>query len=259
MTRRLDSLWVRQVAAIFLIGVLVGLIGPFGTFEAMPAAPRVGYWLSVVAISWFQWVALDWLAGKTLRRIWNADPVPWWVLGAGVSLANAALLTVELQALHPLIGLNWGQDFAAFFTWVAAISLLIYAIIAGAIAWAQVAARDFRDVSTESDQASGPARFLRRLPREKRGALFCIKTEDHYLRVVTDAGEDLILLRFKDALRELENCGGMQVHRSYWVALDAIQAVEKQGRKHRLRLKNGLQVPVSRTFLPKLKAAGWMT
>ena len=42
--------------------------------------------------------------------------------------------------------------------------------------------------------------------------------EDHYVRVFTDAGESLILLRLSDAMAEVRDVPGLQIHRSHWVA-----------------------------------------
>ena len=248
--------WVRQALAVLAIGILVTLIGPFGTFAEMRLPTRAAYWMTIVALSWLQWTALDHLTDAAAERLFKAKPWPWWLQGVTVSLVGAGLLTVELPLLRGLLGLTGTLPAVEIFAWIAGISILTYAIVSGVMLWAEAAA-----VAPARADGTPPGaaveRFLRRLPPDKRGALICIKTEDHYLRVVTEAGEALILMRFKDALDELRDGAGLQVHRSYWVALDSIQGIERQGRKRNLRLKNGLQVPVSRTFLSDLKAAGW--
>ncbi|MEM9054360.1 MAG: hypothetical protein AAGB16_03460, partial [Pseudomonadota bacterium] len=46
--------------------------------------------------------------------------------------------------------------------------------------------------------------FLERLPVKYRTAnLYAVSSEDHYLRVYTSLGEELILMRLADAVREL--------------------------------------------------------
>ena len=85
-----------------------------------------------------------------------------------------------------------------------------------------------------------------------------LRTEDHYLRIHTTAGHDLILFRMKDAVSELFGADGMQVHRSYWVARAAVEKLEKRGRKTTLILKNGSRVPVSESFLTSVREAGWL-
>jgi len=71
-------------------------------------------------------------------------------------------------------------------------------------------------------------------------------------------GSGLLLLRLSDAVAELGPTLGRQVHRSYWVARRAVSSVERDRYRVRLILRNGARVPVSRTFLPKLRAEGWL-
>ena len=79
--------------------------------------------------------------------------------------------------------------------------------------------------------------------------------DDHYLNVMTDKGEHLLLMRFKDALSKLEHYDGFQTHRSWWVAKEAVVDTKKEGRKLILILQNGTEVPVSQTYLANVKAA----
>ena len=102
------------------------------------------------------------------------------------------------------------------------------------------------------------AAFRRRLSAKRRGArLIAIEAHDHYLKVHTDAGEELITLRFADALEELALAHGWRVHRSWWVAADAVEAVRWRRGGGEIRLVGGLTAPVSRTHGPTLKEAGW--
>jgi DNA-binding LytR/AlgR family response regulator len=67
----------------------------------------------------------------------------------------------------------------------------------------------------------------------------------------------MILCRMEDAARELGDLG-RRVHRSWWVAADAVEAVEREGQRTLLRLNDGRHVPVGRSFRPDLKAADWL-
>ena len=49
---------------------------------------------------------------------------------------------------------------------------------------------------------------------------------------------------------------GPQVHRAWWVARDAVTEVIRDGRNLRLKLLNGLEVPVARRSVARLKALG---
>jgi DNA-binding LytR/AlgR family response regulator len=82
----------------------------------------------------------------------------------------------------------------------------------------------------------------------KRGPLLAISSEDHYVRLYSDRGDSLIAMRFSNAVAALTVEDGMQVHRSWWVAADAVEAVNRAGEGLQLKLCNGLKVPVSRSY-----------
>ncbi|MEJ0067202.1 MAG: LytTR family DNA-binding domain-containing protein [Caulobacteraceae bacterium] len=103
-----------------------------------------------------------------------------------------------------------------------------------------------------------PPKFLGRLPEKLQGAeLFAVEAQDHYLRLHTSLGQDLILLRLADAIAELEGLEGAQTHRSWWVAKAAVASVERGDGRATLTLKDGAEVPVSRGFSRPLREAGW--
>ena len=102
------------------------------------------------------------------------------------------------------------------------------------------------------------SRSARRIPVRLTGELLCIRSEDHYLRLYTAAGSELILMRLRDAVAELAGIDGLQVHRCFWVARAAVRRVARENRRTVLCLSNGLAVPVSATYLPALRAAGWL-
>jgi hypothetical protein len=109
-------------------------------------------------------------------------------------------------------------------------------------------------------ESRGPTvRFLDRLPPKLRGAqVWAVEAEDHYLRLHTSKGQDLILMRLADAVAELDGVEGLQVHRSWWVARDAIADIARGDGRATLTLQDGSQVPVSRTYAKVLRERGWM-
>ena len=104
-----------------------------------------------------------------------------------------------------------------------------------------------------------PPKFLERLPLKLRGAeVWAVEAEDHYLRLHTSKGQDLILLRLADAIDELAGIEGVQVHRSWWVARNAITDAQRADGRATLTLKDGVQVPVSRTYAKIIRDLGWI-
>ncbi len=94
----------------------------------------------------------------------------------------------------------------------------------------------------------------RQLPPERRGELLYLKSELHYLLVVTSQGRSLILCNLKDAIAELPETSGFSPHRSYWVSTTAVQKFNRQGRQGQLLLQDGSKIPVSRTQMPVVTA-----
>ncbi|MFS3136718.1 LytTR family DNA-binding domain-containing protein [Gluconacetobacter sacchari] len=101
--------------------------------------------------------------------------------------------------------------------------------------------------------------FLRRHAPKLAGAtLLALEAEDQYLRIHTDQGQVLTLLRLRDAIGSLGVGAGLQVHRSFWVAADAAPRAVRQGQSWRLDLPSGLGIPVSRVRVAACRAAGWL-
>ncbi len=82
-----------------------------------------------------------------------------------------------------------------------------------------------------------------------------LKSELHYLRVVTVKGSALVLYALRDAVAELGRDSGVQPHRSYWVALGHVLGVRRTGKGWRLDVTGGVEIPVSRRRQAAVKQA----
>ena len=83
---------------------------------------------------------------------------------------------------------------------------------------------------------------------------YLVKAELQYIKVVTSNGQELILYSLREAMIELSQSSGLQVHRSYWVASTAIQLFRSKGRQGELVLVDGAIVPVSRAKASQVKS-----
>lgn len=101
-----------------------------------------------------------------------------------------------------------------------------------------------------------PSGFLLRLPPSLGKEVIALSAEDHYVRVYTKLGNDLILYRFSDAVREMPENLGIQVHRSHWVNLGAITKFEESGRAYKLTVEDSVTIPVSQRYIEVLKGHG---
>jgi hypothetical protein len=103
-----------------------------------------------------------------------------------------------------------------------------------------------------------PARLIARLNPRLGDEVLALQGEDHYVRVHTNQGSELLLMRLGDAIAELDGMEGLRVHRSWWVARQAVGEARMNGRRACLVLINGLAVTASREATVELRRAGWL-
>jgi DNA-binding LytR/AlgR family response regulator len=77
----------------------------------------------------------------------------------------------------------------------------------------------------------------------------CLQVEDHYVRVHGVDGSAMVLIRFSDAIRGMTHLAGSQVHRSWWVANDAVRTLRRTSRTAQLTLSNEMIMPVSQPYV----------
>lgn len=263
----------RRYGAPVSVGLLLGLLGPFGTYDALPVPARLGYWLAVVSANWI-------VCDLVIRHMDDRLPAGLPLREAAVPLAGGLIASLPATGIVHLAGAAFGLPGALglFGLWWK-VALLCMAISLPFYTWA---ARTEADAASSGEppgeepepspaaappssrpprSPSGPALFFARLARPPAGRLLCLEMQDHYLAVHTDAGgsgtSELVLCRMEDAARELDGLG-RRVHRSWWVAADAVAAVERDGARVALRLTDGRMVPVGRTYRADLRAAGWL-
>ncbi len=234
------------------IGILLGLIGPFGS-GALPSAPRLFFWVAFILVGYglFRPVSIiaDWLVAETPVPRWAA--VPLTTLVASLPLATA--IGFALGGMR-ITDYWFGERFPILYAQVAAIGLSIH-LLMHYLFRDRAAPAPAEPVSADVPAGALPDNpFFRRLPAGLRTDLLCLEMQDHYVRVQTSAGSTLLLMRFRDAMTELGDLG-LQVHRSWWVARDAIAGLEPDGRALRLRLSDGSTVPVSRANAAAVRAA----
>ena len=224
------------------VGVVLGLSGPFGTWGTLGLPMRLIYWGLVV---WMTYAAGFIVTRLTLPKV---EARPKAVRSAAIGLAVALAVFAVLAAIN--LGFGMGQESAVNDLRRFGVVLVICLVIE----WA----RQVFDTPgpVPAPALTGAPRLLSRLPLEKRGGLVALSGEDHYVQVVTTKGQHMLLLRLGDAIREAAPLPGLQVHRSHWVALDQIAAVRRSASGASLTLTTGDLVPVSRRFLPALRAAG---
>lgn len=99
---------------------------------------------------------------------------------------------------------------------------------------------------------------MTRVDVEARGELLALSIEDHYLNVYTSNGHAKINYSLAEAVTELENAqvDGLRIHRSHWVAKQALGRVVSDGHGYVAHVSNGLELPVGPTYVGLLKSVG---
>lgn len=259
--RRLIGLLL-ECAAVGGVWLVAVTVGPYGTFDQLTTVERMQYWGMSIVLNWLQIRLAHALFDRAFgnRRFW----VP--VVLACVTASVPATFEVMWLEDHYRPSLHHVLEFQALYPQVLLLSLAItiplvhYFISRGrAIDLEETVAieREERAEAATRQPAQAEPAFLQRIPIRLGRDLLCLQAEDHYVRVHTALGDDLILHRFSDCVQELDGLEGLRVHRSWWIARAGVADVVRRERKTWLLLTNGLEVPVSRTYMAALKEAGW--
>ncbi|MEM1182877.1 MAG: LytTR family DNA-binding domain-containing protein [Acidobacteriota bacterium] len=109
------------------------------------------------------------------------------------------------------------------------------------------AALSTEPASTEARDPSKADGLLEQLPVALGGDLIAMTSQLHYLEVHTARGRTLVLYNLRDAVAEVEaQFGGLQIHRSHWVADAHVRRLTRRSGGWICELSNGLELPVSR-------------
>lgn len=220
------------------VSIIVGLSGPFETFSLLSPIPRLLYWTLIVICTYCIGSVLEHIAGRfaknwpvALRLLVSAS-----LTGVGVT----AFLTVFNFVVFGLLPLKEIDLLAQF-----GIVTVISAVVVVGSYFAQ-----------DNASTPEPPPLLSRLPIEKRGKLVALSVTDHYVDVATTKGQDMLLIRLSDAMKEVGHTVGLQVHRSHWIATDQVVSARRERDRAVLKMSNGREIPVSRSFLPAVRAVG---
>lgn len=264
-----------QTLAVWISAIVIAVVaGPFGTFEAMSPLKRALYWGAVVSASVF--------FGYTVRAVAHA------VVGPGrPALFDAFGVTIMTLVFAPVVWVmarvagggagrtppSLAQVFFYVFL-VTGVICVVRRLIPG------IEPETYRFLSPEPPGGTPPddppvdmpapaeavpqeaaalarPRIMRRLPPGARGRILRLAASDHQVEVVTQTEVISLRMRLKDAIYEMEPVQGYRIHRSHWVARDAVVRFRRNGpQKLVAELTNGDRVPVSRKYRTNLENAG---
>lgn len=240
--------WATDLTVGVGIGLLLGLMGPFGSFFNDNPPLRIAYWVGTTCSGMVFFGIMTRLAAAGALRF----GVPDWAIVPPVILLGSAIQGLPLRAVaiaiwpqiqHAVPPLEWYGQCVAITTPI----VLAYYFL-------RVRAHTRALTHTPAREGLVPVAA----PAPDPGAVLYLKMEDHYARIRTEHGSRLEMGPLGRVTSGLSGIEGLQVHRSWWVARRAITGVEKDGRNLRLKLVDGETAPVSRASVAKLRAAGWL-
>ncbi len=168
-----------------------------------------------------------------------------WVLVFAQSIGATTIVFLCFLGLR-VITTGWpGSEFyytIPFFIWIISLVISGVSVLAN------------RPSQSSNDR---PDIFERIKPGLRSADIYALSAEDHYVRVITSAGDDLILMRLSDAIKETAPLIGLQVHRSWWVAEKGVKSVSRADGKMTITLNNDSVVPVSRANQKIVRDASW--
>lgn len=241
---RAASAFLAHPIWIFLFGVslILAITGPFGTFENLSFLGRFIYWTPLVlGANLFARLAariVDHLCHRVSPLRWQLmmtlvfpsvfSPAVWMFNGlfAGPSMAMPSLAVITIQV----------------FATTVAVGLLTHFMI--------------RDASAVADK---PVRLYARLSEGTQASIVRLTVNDHYVEVYLDDAQcQRILMRFSDAVNEMDGTPGFCTHRSHWVAAAHVLRSIRERNREFLLLSDGAKVPVSKTYRETVQAAGFL-
>ncbi len=228
------QLWANLFAPIRIVAalaasVLLGIMGPFGTYVNLTFIERLLYWTTVVGVSLIFVQVIKVIIELRLAQL------SFWAK----ALIVAVILTAVLSPVLPIMTESMIGDNRTYVTpsWLYAILVFSITLLVFLIRYL-LGARSMREKPRLFDRFENPN--VRRVIR--------VTVRDHYVDVYTDLGVETLLMRFADAIAELEGQHGRQVHRSHWISCDAVRDLKRENGRMFLTLIDGSEVPVSRTY-----------
>lgn len=271
--RRMQALITapRFWGVIVAVSIVLGVAGPFGTFEHLALAPRFAYWFAMALATFLAgYLSIGLLLHLLLGDV-GIKPIRIALAGLTAGLPVTAVVVLLNRAIFEDPATATGDILTLYVncSLIAAAITVLFGLVDSSQPTPQttgaasptvppspVAAPDEQPAALPPSLAKVRPKLLDRLPAHLRGGVTYLSMQDHYVDVHTEKGSTLVLMRLADAIAETEGVPGLRIHRSHWVALDAVAgSLRKDGRLF-VRMTDDALLPVSRSCLDAVRAAG---
>ncbi|MEE9388588.1 MAG: LytTR family DNA-binding domain-containing protein [Paracoccaceae bacterium] len=218
-----------RAIGVLATAIILAIAGPFGTFMSMAFSERLLYWGAVVAISaiFVQFV-------KVFIDIKFSNQPTW-----KKALAVSTLLTVFLTPVLYFLTIKVNQLRPGYFA-----PIWLFAVLTFSLTNIVILSQSFLGYNIFKDKP----RLYQRLRNSNTKKIYRLSVRDHYVDVYSETGKETILMRFSDALIELDGQLGKQIHRSHWISCDEVHKLKKIKGRLFVWLKDGSRLPISRSY-----------
>lgn len=240
--------------------ITVALAGPFGTFTTVPTTTAIAYWALVIGMS---------ILVSNFILVTATQLLSDWPRGRLDLFLPAIFTAVYTPLLHPVGALFLGPEAAAVLSfWQCLVIVLVIAygvmllqrLYRTGSMWVTTALTGIEVPQGVRPASRSRARLLDRVDTAPDARVLRVSVDNHYVILhLQDGSRHRLLMRFADAIAELDGVDGFQTHRSHWVACGAIVRVLRVGGREIALMVDGETVPISRTCRNNLERRGFLT
>lgn len=252
------------IASLFIAWILAANQGV--QYPAFGVFARYVYWTCRILIEATFFMTALYAVEKYLSK--SANTWTHYLLAVLVSLIPFTLTITAMDLIVglPELGLNdlvdrpvsRGREFVIELLYLLDDHLFLSGLLLGCCVMSRRQRQQSVPIQEKTDAISNqeieirvegqqPA-FIESLQPILKGNICCMEAKEHYISVTTSQESRMVLHRFSDAIKQMPEDVGMQVHRSHWVAHKTVESVVIEGQSMKLTLITGVSVPVSRTF-----------
>ena len=250
---------LRQLVLFALLVLIMQFSDPIGSASLQDATV---FWVGRLVAVLLSFAIADWLLSRVFADRWLA---PVWlkpaVLFAVVAVLPMTVAELTLESLVPqleafddsvLLEQSPTLAFLGEYLTILTVILPLNIVLWIAIDQRKAAHEQIRD---SADDIGRPA-FLEKTQGIKLQDVIALAAEEHYVRVLTMEGSEMIYARFRDVIAQMPPSVGLQVHRSWWVADKGVVGARRGARRYELKLSDGTIVPVSDSFTRVVRKRG---
>ncbi|MBL8554021.1 MAG: hypothetical protein JNL41_07060, partial [Phenylobacterium sp.] len=183
--------WARDLGLAVAISVAIAFLGPFGSYSS-PLEDRL---LTSVSYGLAGSIVL-WPTVRLVRKLGERWGLPEWFGIAVALLVGAAPVAVSSWFVSDV--LNPARAAFPPLAQYLAVLAIVFPFGLAIILYDRLSSRAAQAPPAEAEP--GRPRLLARLPGRLGDEVIALQAEDHYVRVHTALGSDLLLLRFADAV-----------------------------------------------------------